>query len=116
MSEENTPKPEPQPGPEQPEQAVHTEQPAPQPEPPLAPPPTYYQQPAYAQQPKPPGGFQRFVGHRATQLVAALVLGLVVGGGTVAAFTHHAGPAGVERGHFRDGGGQRQFPRGGYGN
>ncbi|WP_103355055.1 hypothetical protein [Amycolatopsis sp. CA-128772] len=42
--------------------------------------------------PRQPGGFRRFVGHRATQLVGVGVLGLLIGGGIVggiAAATHH---------------------------
>ncbi len=60
-------------------------------------------------------GFRRFVAHRATQLVAVGVLGLVVGGGIVGgvmAATHHPGRPGMSQhqgGHrFNDGGpGQR---------
>lgn len=60
-------------------------------------------------------GFRRFVAHRATQLVAVGVLGLVVGGGIVggvmAATTHHSGRPGMSQhqgGHrFNGGSGQR---------
>jgi hypothetical protein len=50
-----------------------------------------------------PGGFRRFVGHRATQLVGVGVLGLLIGGGIVggiAAATHHGprdGRPGIHR-------------------
>ncbi|SEF30524.1 hypothetical protein SAMN05421837_105262 [Amycolatopsis pretoriensis] len=50
--------------------------------------------PAAAAAPRQPGGFRRFVGHRATQLVGVGVLGLLIGGGIVggiAAATHHGG-------------------------
>ncbi|WP_409183862.1 hypothetical protein F9C11_05750 [Amycolatopsis sp. VS8301801F10] len=56
-------------------------------------------------------GFRRFVAHRATQLVAVGVLGLVVGGGIVGgvmAATHHPGRPGMSQHHgghrFDDGG------------
>ncbi|HEY3470836.1 MAG TPA: hypothetical protein VGL47_37270, partial [Amycolatopsis sp.] len=55
------------------------------------------------QPPRQPGGFRRFVGHRATQLVGVGVLGLLVGGGIVggiAAATHHGprdGRPGIHR-------------------
>lgn len=60
-------------------------------------------------------GFRRFVAHRATQLVAVGVLGLVVGGGIVGgvmAATHHPGRPGMSQhqggNRFNDGGpGQR---------
>jgi len=56
-------------------------------------------------QPRQPGGFRRFVGHRATQLVGVGLLGVLVGGGivgTIAAVNHHDG----RPGHYRvyDGG------------
>jgi hypothetical protein len=71
-------------------------------------------QPAGARQ---PGGFRRFVGHRATQLVAVGILGLVIGGGVVGgvmAATGHDTRPGMSR--LRDGGsgGYHQF-RGGQG-
>ncbi|VVJ23724.1 Translation initiation factor 2 domain [Amycolatopsis camponoti] len=82
--------------------------------------------PAAARQ---PGGFRRFVGHRATQLVAVGVLGVLIGGGIVggiAAATSHGprdGRPGIHRQHAvpGPGGGQgfdgRGFPgRGGGGN
>ncbi|GAA4542767.1 hypothetical protein [Amycolatopsis samaneae] len=76
------------------------------------PPPGVWGAPAATPGPRQPGGFRRFAGHRATQLVAVGVLGLVVGGGVVgiiAASTHHNGPRpGVARMHHpRDGGGFR---------
>ena len=52
---------------------------------------------------RPPGGFRRFVGHRATQLVGVGVLGVLVGGvvvGGIAAVTHHGprdGRPGIHR-------------------
>ncbi|MEV6875674.1 hypothetical protein [Amycolatopsis sp. NPDC051128] len=52
-----------------------------------------------------PGGFRRFVGHRATQLVGVGLLGVLVGGGIVggiAAATHHGprdGRPGIHRQH-----------------
>lgn len=53
-------------------------------------------------------GFRRFVAHRATQLVAVGVLGLVVGGGIVGgvmASTHHPGRPGMsQHQRFHDGG------------
>ncbi|WP_406640054.1 hypothetical protein [Amycolatopsis sp. WGS_07] len=62
--------------------------------------------------PRKQGGFRRFLGHRATQLVAVGVLGLAVGGGIVggvmAATNHHSGRPGMSQhqgGHrFNDGG------------
>ncbi|SDZ40798.1 hypothetical protein SAMN05421504_11578 [Amycolatopsis xylanica] len=73
--------------------------------PPVAGPPPGYQA-AYPQQPREPGKFKRFAGHRATQLVAVGVLGLVIGGGIVGAatgFGHGHGPrdgrAGIHRQH-----------------
>ncbi|MDQ7803879.1 hypothetical protein Q5425_09050 [Amycolatopsis sp. A133] len=86
--------------------AVHGQQPPP------APPTPQLSQPgpgqAYAAwgpqaAPRQPGGFRRFVGHRATQLVGVGVLGLLVGGGIVggiAAATHHGprdGRPGIHR-------------------
>ncbi|MFE0022070.1 hypothetical protein [Amycolatopsis sp. NPDC059021] len=76
------------------------------------PPPGTWGAPAAAAQPRQPGGFRRFVAHRATQLVAVGVLGLVVGGGVVgivAAATHHDGkrPGIARMHHQRDGGGPR---------
>jgi hypothetical protein len=48
-----------------------------------------------------PGGFRRFVGHRATQLVGVGVLGVLIGGGIVggiaAATDHHGGRPGIHR-------------------
>lgn len=73
--------------------------------PPFAPPPPGYQ-PAYPQQPRQPGKFRRFAGHRATQTVAAGVLGLVLGGvivGAATGFGHGGGPRdgrpGIHRQH-----------------
>jgi hypothetical protein len=40
-----------------------------------------------------PNGFGRFVRHRATQIVAAAVLGLLVGGGTIALVDSATGPS-----------------------
>ncbi|HEY2059671.1 MAG TPA: hypothetical protein VGH57_14980 [Amycolatopsis sp.] len=67
--------------------------------------------------PRQPGGFRRFVSHRATQLVAVGILGLVIGGGVVGgvmAATGHDTRPGMSR--LRDGGsgGYHQF-RGGQG-
>ena len=50
--------------------------------------------------PRQPGGFRRFVGHRATQLVGVGVLGVLLGGGIVggiAAATHHPARPGIHR-------------------
>ncbi|MBN9745829.1 hypothetical protein DMP23_32925 [Amycolatopsis sp. A1MSW2902] len=80
--------------------------------------PGQFAQPGPWGMPLPPpkqSGFRRFVAHRATQLVAVSVLGLVVGGGIVGgvmAATHHPGRPGMSQhqgGHrFNDGGpGQR---------
>lgn len=58
----------------------------------------------YPQQPPQPGRFKRFAGHRATQLVAVGVLGLVIGGGIVGAatgFGHGSGPRDGRRGVHR---------------
>jgi hypothetical protein len=92
---------------------------APPPPPPPAPP---YQQPAQ------PGGFGRFVRHRATQIVAAGIAGLLIGGAGVALISHGGGhdrPGFYYRGDgrgpgggfgpYRDGpgyrdGGPRQLP------
>ncbi|ANN21269.1 hypothetical protein SD37_40655 [Amycolatopsis orientalis] len=74
--------------------------------------------------PAPPakGGFRRFAGHRATQLVAVGVLGFVIGGGVIGTAVglaaHHGDRPGFSRGHhgsagpggyrdFRDGHGDR---------
>lgn len=60
--------------------------------------------------PRQQGGFRRFVGHRATQLVAVGVLGLLVGGGIVggiAAASHHGprdGRPGIHRQYNGPGG------------
>ncbi|MFD8500762.1 hypothetical protein [Amycolatopsis sp. NPDC059657] len=70
--------------------------------PPVAAPPVY--QAAYPQQPPQPGKFKRFAGHRATQLVAVGVLGLVIGGGIVGAatgFGHGGGPRDGRQGVHR---------------
>ncbi|EOD67160.1 hypothetical protein [Amycolatopsis vancoresmycina] len=84
--------------------AVHGQQPPPAPPTPQLSQPgpgqTYAWGPPAARQ---PGGFRRFVGHRATQLVGVGVLGLLVGGGIVggiAAATHHGprdGRPGIHR-------------------
>lgn len=76
------------------------QQPEPEPAPPDAP------QPQIVYVERPPGKFALFVRHRVTQVVAALVVGLLVGGGTVALVEHHAGPG------ISQHGGQHQFPRG----
>lgn len=55
------------------------------------PPPGAHYPPPYAAAP-PPGGFQRFARHRATQLVAAGLAGVIIGGGAVALADHVAGP------------------------
>jgi hypothetical protein len=86
--------------------------------------------PPYGQQPPPgaapwgaaqpanvrqPGGFRRFVSHRATQLVAVGILGLVIGGGVVGgvmAATDHNTRPGMSR--LRDGG-PGGYHRGGQG-
>ncbi|MGW3960209.1 hypothetical protein ACWED2_10345 [Amycolatopsis sp. NPDC005003] len=84
--------------------AVHGQQPPPGPQ---------FAQPAPGQPyaawgpppaaPRQPGGFRRFVGHRATQLVAVGVLGMLVGGvivGGIAAVGHHGprdGRPGIHR-------------------
>ncbi|MBE1499438.1 hypothetical protein H4696_006538 [Amycolatopsis lexingtonensis] len=74
--------------------------------------------------PRQSGGFRRFVGHRATQLVAVGVLGLLVGGGIVggiAAASHH-GPRDGRPGMHRQYSGPQGFDgrgpgfRGGQGN
>jgi hypothetical protein len=54
-----------------------------------APPPP----PAQTAAARTPGGFGRFVRHRATQIVAAGLAGLVIGGGAVALISHD-GPRG----------------------
>ncbi|WP_370970015.1 hypothetical protein [Amycolatopsis sp. cg9] len=75
--------------------------------------------------PRQSGGFRRFVGHRATQLVAVGVLGLLVGGGIVggiAAASHHGprdGRPGIHRQYNGPGGhqdGRGPGFRGGQGN
>lgn len=84
----------------------------------------YYYPPGVPLQ-RPQGGFGRFVRHRATQIVAAAVLGLVVGGGTIALVDgasggsgpghhHYMGNYGPGYGNFGSGGGQgfRQVPSG----
>ncbi|MFF1608658.1 hypothetical protein ACFVYA_12815 [Amycolatopsis sp. NPDC058278] len=79
--------------------AVHGRQPPPQPGPgqpygPWGPPPAA---------PRQPGGFRRFVGHRATQLVGVGVLGMLLGAtivGGIAAASHHGprdGRPGIHR-------------------
>ncbi|MEU8630713.1 hypothetical protein AB0C38_00995 [Amycolatopsis sp. NPDC048633] len=108
--------------------AVHGQQPPP------APPTPQLSQPGPGQAygawgppqaaPRQPGGFRRFVGHRATQLVGVGVLGLLIGGGIVggiAAATSHGprdGRPGIHRQY--DGPGQgpdgRGFPGRGGGN
>ncbi|MGK3199742.1 hypothetical protein [Amycolatopsis sp. MEPSY49] len=70
--------------------------------------------PPAAAAPRQPGGFRRFVGHRATQLVGVGVLGLLIGGGIVggiAAATHH-GPRDGRPGIHRQYDGQNQGPDG----
>jgi hypothetical protein len=64
--------------------------------------------------PRRPGGFRRFVGHRATQLVGVGVLGLLIGGGIVggiAAATSH-GPRTDRPGIHRQYNGPNQGPDG----
>ncbi|HEY4018660.1 MAG TPA: hypothetical protein VGM75_08235 [Pseudonocardiaceae bacterium] len=75
---------------------------------------------------RPQGGFGRFVRHRATQLVAAAVLGLLIGGGTIAIVDsasagpgyghhHYTGNYGPGYGGYGGQGGQgfgRQLPNG----
>jgi hypothetical protein len=67
---------------------------------------------------RPSGGFRRFVGHRATQLVAVGVLGLLVGGGIVggiAAATNHGprdGRPGIHRQYNGPNGGPGSDGRG----
>ncbi|HUQ60184.1 hypothetical protein [Lentzea sp.] len=72
--------------------------------------------------PAAPGRVRRFAGHRATQLVAVGLLGLVLGGGIVGAatrFDHRGGPGHVrmhERGdRGPDRGGDRSDRRGPFG-
>ena len=79
--------------------------------------------PPQAAAPRQPGGFRRFVGHRATQLVGVGVLGLLIGGGIVggiAAATHHGprdGRPGIHRQYDGPDGNQgRGFPGRGGGN
>jgi hypothetical protein len=98
--------------------AVHGQQPPP------APPTPQLSQPGPGQAygawgppqaaPRQPGGFRRFVGHRATQLVGVGVLGLLIGGGIVggiAAATSH-GPRGDRPGIHRQYNGPNQGPDG----
>jgi hypothetical protein len=62
--------------------------------------------------PRQPNGFGRFVRHRATQIVAAAVLGLIVGGGTIALVDDASGfGPGHSFGHHMQGG----YGGGGYG-
>jgi hypothetical protein len=105
--------------------AAEAPQPAPGPQPAApGPQPAYAQQPPYAPPPGPkqPSGFRKFVGHRATQIVAAGVLGLAIGGGVVGAIVSHddgsrGGPGSYSRTHNFRGGEQGGFPGGqqGYG-
>jgi hypothetical protein len=72
--------------------------------------------------PRQPGGFRRFVGHRATQLVGVGVLGLLIGGGIVGgiAAATSSGPRdgrpGIHRQYSGPGAGQGTDGRGGFGN
>lgn len=87
-------------------------------------------QPPYAQGPYPqgpygpppgpqrPSSFKKFATHRATQLVAVGVLGLVIGGGVIGAIdgfggNHGNGPTGYSRVHGGRGGQQGGYPGGG---
>ena len=81
--------------------------------------------PPQAAAPRRPGGFRRFVGHRATQLVGVGVLGLLIGGGIVggiaAATSHSGGPRdgrpGIHRQYTGPNGNQGHgFPNRGGGN
>ncbi|TCO49804.1 hypothetical protein [Actinocrispum wychmicini] len=72
-----------------------------------APPPP----PPYHAPPRPPGGFGRFVRHRATQIVAAGLAGLVIGGGAIALINHGGNGRPVPAHGFRGDG----YPRGGPG-
>jgi len=63
------------------------------------PPPTEAAGPAYATAPPPRRRFRQVAAHRATQLVAVGVLGLIIGGGVVALLDHD----GYGRGHGRPG-------------
>jgi hypothetical protein len=93
------------------ETAVHGEQPPP------APPTPQLSQPHGAWTPPPPpprqpGGFRRFAGHRATQLVGVGLLGALIGGGIVggiAAASHH-GPRDGRPGIHRQYDGNQGFP------
>lgn len=82
----------------------------------------YYYPPGMPMQ-RPQGGFGRFVRHRATQIVAAAVLGLLVGGGTIALVDnasggpgaghhHYIGNYGSGHGNFGPGQGFREVPNG----
>jgi hypothetical protein len=66
---------------------------------PTGPPPPPAAGPAYATAPPPRGRFRQVAAHRATQLVAVGVLGLIVGGGLVALLDHD----GYRGGHGRPG-------------
>ncbi|GAB3138863.1 hypothetical protein GCM10027258_16810 [Amycolatopsis stemonae] len=73
--------------------------------------------------PRQPGGFRRFVGHRATQLVGVGVLGVLIGGGVVGgialAASHHGpqdGRPGIHRQHNGQVPDGRGFPGRGGGN
>ena len=85
-----------------PQTAVHGQQPPPTPQ--LSQPGPGQAYGAWGPPPpaqRQPGGFRRFVGHRATQLVGVGVLGVLIGGGIVggiaAATDHHGGRPGIHR-------------------
>lgn len=71
--------------------------------------------PPPANAPRQPGGFRRFAGHRATQLVGVGLLGLLIGGGVVggiAIATSHHGPRDGRPGIHRQYNGPGQGPDG----
>lgn len=77
-------------------------------------PPPGWVPPAGFQAPPRQGGFRRFAGHRATQLVGVGLLGMLIGGGIVggiaAATFHDGGRPGIHRSYDGNGGpGGRDF-------
>lgn len=62
-----------------------------------------------------PNGFGRFVRHRATQITAAAVLGLLIGGGTIALVDSASGGPGYGHHQFQGGYGGYGFHNGGQG-
>ncbi len=70
--------------------------------------------PAGLQAPPRQGGFRKFAGHRATQLVGVGLLGMLIGGGLVGGIAavafHDGGRPGIHRGYDGNGGpGGRDF-------